>query len=514
MRYRANVVTAKAQSESDLASRAYRLETLLENLPGMVYRCLNEPHWPMDFVSNGCFELCGYKKQDIESQRILWGDFTHPEDIDEVDRLVRHAALSEEPFEVEYRIICKNGECKWVWERGRTVGVSEDGIAVIEGFITDITSRKLSKIGLEQARAYSQAIVDSVAEAVVTIDKNGGVESFNRAAENMFACCVTDILGRDCKQLFATSSHREFETFLEQSKNNPDARETCEINGLAGEDRKFPIALSINQIASEHSDKYVILARDLTRQRNGERELREQREMLSHADRLNTLGEMTAGIAHEINQPLTAISMYAQSGLRFMENSALSNARLGDALEKISVQARRAGAVMQRMQAMAKREVLRHENIKCDVLIKEIRRLAELEASSRNYVIHLDIEEQLNDVHCDSVQVQQVILNLLRNGMESMSSAKCAAQSRIILKACNVESGVRLSIIDCGHGINLELAQELYETFRSNKEFGMGLGLSISRSIIRAHGSRLEFKNNLTGGACFYFSLPSARVAR
>ena len=506
-------MTTNTQTESDLASHAYRLETLLENLPGMVYRCLNEPHWPMDFVSNGCFELCGHKKEDIESQRILWGDFTHPEDIDEVDRLVRQAAKSEEPFEVEYRIICKNGYSKWVWERGRTVGVCEDGTAVIEGFITDITSTKLSKIGLEQARAYSQAIVDSVAEAVITIDHMGKVESFNRAAQNMFACSAADIFGRNCKQLFADTDHLEFEALLEHSKANPDTRETCEINGLVQDKREFPIALSINQIDTEHSDKYVILARDLTRQRTGERELREQREMLAHADRLNTLGEMTAGIAHEINQPLTAISIYAQSGLRFMENLQQNSARLGDALEKLSVQARRAGAVMQRMQAMAKREVSRHETIECESLIRDIRRLAELEAASRNYVIHLDIHKPLYDVHCDSVQIQQVILNLLRNGMESMSTANCASQSRIVLKACNVESGVKISIVDCGLGINPELAQELYKTFQSNKEFGMGLGLSISRSIVRAHGSRLEFKNNSTGGGTrFFFTLPTTRV--
>ena len=505
-------MTPDTQTNSDLASPAYRAETLLENLPGMVYRCLNEPHWPMDFVSNGCLELCGYKKQDIESQRILWGDFTHPEDIDEVDRLVRQAAISKEPFEVEYRIICKNGDSKWVWERGRTVGVCEDGTAVIEGFITDVTSKKLSKIGLEQARAYSQAIVDSVAEAVITIDHTGIVESFNRAAQNMFACRDTNILGQNCKLLFSANDHIEFEAFLEHSKTNPDTRGICEINGLVQDNREFPIALSINQIDTEHSDKYVILARDLTRQRTGERELREQREMLTHADRLNTLGEMTAGIAHEINQPLTAISMYAKSGLRFMENLEQNGARLRDALEKLSVQARRAGAVMQRMQSMAKREVSRHENIECDTLIREIRRLAEIEASSRNYVIHLDIDMQLNDVHCDSVQVQQVILNLLRNGMESMSSANCAAQSKIILKASNVESGVRISIVDCGIGINPKLAQELYKTFKSNKEFGMGLGLSISRSIVRAHGGRLEFKNNAAAGTRFFFTLPCARV--
>ncbi len=122
-----------------------RLETLLKNLPGMAYRCLNLKHWPMDFVSDGCFDLCGYERHEIESQQVLWGDFTHPEMIDEVDRKVRNAAETDEPFEVEYRIITRNGEEKWVWERGRVVDHRADGVAVLEGFITDITDRKLAE---------------------------------------------------------------------------------------------------------------------------------------------------------------------------------------------------------------------------------------------------------------------------------------------------------------------------------------------------------------------------------
>ena len=125
-----------------------RLETLLKNLPGMAYRCLNLKHWPMDFVSDGCFELCGYHRHEIESQQVLWGDFTHPDMIDEVDRKVRNATESGQPFEVEYRIIARNGQEKWVWERGRAVDRRSDGVVILEGLITDITDRKLTEAAL------------------------------------------------------------------------------------------------------------------------------------------------------------------------------------------------------------------------------------------------------------------------------------------------------------------------------------------------------------------------------
>lgn len=369
-----------------------RLETLLMNLPGMAYRCLNESHWPMDFVSQGCFDLCGYRRKEIENQSILWGDFTHPDDIDSVDQMVRSATDKGESFEVEYRIITKGGEIKWVWERGRVVHVRRDGVAVLEGFITDITTRKQSEAELH--------------------------------------------------------------------------------------------------------------ARDL--------QLREQRELLAHVDRLNTLGEMAAAIAHEINQPLTAISTHAQSGLRFLRKSPPTMARVEEGLKLISTQARRAGVVIERIQMMARRQDGNPEVVNVGTLVRGIYHLAELEAQSRNFAIELDLCDEAPAVLCDRVQIQQVILNLLRNGMESMSAEACQINTKIQLCSECVEGGVRIAIVDSGAGISDQVAAQLFEPFRSSKQLGMGLGLSISRSIVVAHDSTLEYFDNPNGGTTFRFTLASA----
>jgi len=130
------------------------LETLLQNLPGMAYRCLNEKNCRMDFVSDGCYELCGYHRHEIESQQVLWGDFTHPDMIAEVERKVRNAAENDTPFEVEYRIIARNGQEKWVWERGRPIDRRADGIVILEGFIADITDRKPAEAGAGSRRSF------------------------------------------------------------------------------------------------------------------------------------------------------------------------------------------------------------------------------------------------------------------------------------------------------------------------------------------------------------------------
>ena len=485
-----------------------RLETLLTNLPGMAYRCLNLKHWPMDFVSDGCFDLCGYHREEIESQQVLWGDFTHPDMIDEVDRIVREAAEAGQPFEVEYRIIARNGQEKWVWERGRAVDRRSDGVVILEGFITDITDRKHTEAALVRAEAYAQAIVESALDAVISVDDQGSIESFNQAASRMFGYRLDEVRGLHCRSLVATSFYREFDRYFQRSRGSNRHDSSLDLNGCDKDDNEFPIVLSMREIVDAEEKKYVILIRDLTEQRQAEREVRDQRDMLAHVDRLNTLGEMAAGIAHELNQPLTAISMYAQSGLRFLRRQTPELQRLDDALDKLSQQAHRAGAVIERMQELTRPHQSHHEVIAAAQLLQEIRDLGEVEAQIRNFIIVLRLDDNLPEVNCDPIQIQQVILNLLRNGMESMRANRCKPGSKIVLQAKTTPTQVRISIIDGGTGVSRTQEKRLYQPFVTSKESGMGLGLSISRSIIAAHGSQIEFKNNKAGGATFSFGLP------
>jgi len=486
-----------------------RLETLLQNLPGMAYRCLNQKHWPMDFVSDGCYDLCGYHRHEIESQAVLWGDFTHPDMIDEVDRKVRYAAKTGTPFEVEYRIIARDGQEKWVWERGRPIDTRDDGVVVLEGFITDITDRKLAEAALMRAEAYAQAIVESALDAVISIDNEGSIESFNQAASKIFGYRSEEVRGQHCRSLVATGFYREFDHYFQRSRDpaNPPLS-SLEINACDKEDREFPIVLSMRAILDLEETKQVMLIRDLTEQRRAEKQVREQRDMLAHVDRLNTLGEMAAGIAHEINQPLTAISMYAQSGLRFLHRQEPQLQRLEDALGKLSQQAHRAGAVIERMQEMTRPHQSHREVVEPTQLLRGIRDLGEVEAQIRNFIIVLHLDDDLPRVSCDPIQIQQLILNLLRNGMESMRANHCKPGSKIVLQARATPSQVRISIIDGGIGVSRKLEKQLYQPFATTKESGMGLGLTISRSIVAAHGDEIEFSNNKNGGATFSFGLP------
>ena len=541
--------TSSPTSREDVQDR---FEILLQNLPGMAYRCLNRSHWPMDFVSDGCYELCGYQRSEIETQSILWGDFTHREDIAEVDRIVTEATHRRKPFEVEYRIIARDGTEKWVWERGRVVDIRDDGVAILEGFITDITHRKKSESALVEARAFAQAVVESATEAVITLDHQGYIESANLSTQTIFGYTPSELTGIHCRHLIDVNSYQSFDRLfstlkslftssIKQNQQQNDAIRSTHsptptnrispsdlamtIYGAKKEGVSFPVDLTLSELPSPQPSRsdplnthtrqledpgYVLLIRDLTAQKAAEREAREQRELMAHTDRLNTLGEMTAGIAHEINQPLTAISMYAKSGLGFLERAPIETTKLSELLNKLSDQAHRAGAIIERMQQMTKPGERQHTSIESETLIKDIHLLAQIEAKLKGFQILLHLDKPLPVVNCDPIQIQQVILNLLRNGFDSMECAHSSTSRKIVLAAEHIENDLVVSIIDRGQGIDPLIAPQLYQPFNTTKASGMGLGLSISRSIIFAHGGTLNFKNNPDKGATFYFTLPQA----
>jgi two-component system sensor kinase FixL len=200
--------------------------------------------------------------------------------------------------------------------------------------------------------------------------------------------------------------------------------------------------------------------------------------------------------------------MYAQSGLRFLRRQNPQLERLEDALDKLSQQAHRAGAVIERMQEMTRPHQSHQEVVAAEQMLREIHDLAEVDAQIRNFIIVMRLDDDLPAVTCDPIQIQQVILNMLRNGMESMRANHCKPGSKIVLQAKISATQVRISIIDDGVGVSRKLEKQLYQPFTTTKDSGMGLGLSISRSIIAAHGGEIEFSNNKTHGATFSFGLP------
>lgn len=250
---------------------------------------------------------------------------------------------------------------------------------------------------------------------------------------------------------------------------------------------------------------------DITPRLHADALIKQQHEQLARLDRLSMLGEMTAGIAHEINQPLTAISTYAQSCLRFSNPENPRPDRLQEALVKLSQQAQRAGAVVERIRELSRRRPTSIELVNVNQLLKIVQELASADAHSHGIAIQTRPALAVPDILCDSVQIQQVLLNLVRNASDSMHSGELRHGDVIILAAEKTESGeVRIAVSDSGLGVSSEIAADLFRPFTTSKDSGMGMGLSISRSIATACGGQLDFSNNQSAGATFVLTLPPA----
>ncbi|MCB1755791.1 MAG: PAS domain S-box protein [Gammaproteobacteria bacterium] len=500
---------------ADLKQTASRLQLLFENLPGMAYRCLNRPDWPMRFVSDGCKRLSGYDRQVLVREPERWGQLIHPDDREKVWQQVQAAVTGKQSFSVEYRITSADGEEKWLWGRGRAVVDTDGKDTLLEGFISDITHRKRAESALSEAQAYAEAIIDTAFEAVIVFDIEGRVERFNRSASHMFGYTGPDVCGRDAGMFLAAPFDKEyrrsFAQFIDSGKL--DIRlSNHEVMCLRSDRSEFPAMLSVSEIEHQSARKFVCVIRDISLQRAAEHEASVHREQLAHVDRLNMLGEMASGIAHEINQPLTAISLFSQAGKRLFDSG--HQERLPEIFDKLSLHAQRAAEVLQRVQTLARKSENYRELLDCRMLVESVAELAEVEAHIRRISIELDIEEDLPTLSVDKVQIQQVVLNLLRNGMQAMQAVEYRNGNAIRLKACLKQPGlVVIAVIDHGGGVSESIARDLFAPFSTTKESGMGMGLSISHAIVSAHGGQLDFFNNSSGGgATFWFSLPSAQA--
>jgi two-component system sensor kinase FixL len=220
------------------------------------------------------------------------------------------------------------------------------------------------------------------------------------------------------------------------------------------------------------------------------------------------MGEMAAGLAHEINQPLSAIAMYAQAGQRFMRSPTREDADVLEALEQINAQALRAGEVIRRLRNFVKNREVKREPVDCNRLLEDLRTLAETDARLHNVRLRIDDEPHLPTVYADPIQLQQVVLNLVRNAIDAMADVP-ESQREIVLSAHLVPEGeIEVVVADHGTGLAPDASEHLFNPFFTTKSGGTGLGLAISRSIVRAHGGRLWHTPNERTGARFHFTLP------
>ena len=368
---------------------------------------------------------------------------------------------------------------------------------------------RAARIRSAGSEAHLTSILATVPDAMIVIDEQGIVHSFSAAAERLFGYTPEDMVGRNVKVLMPSPYRESHDGYLARYLQTGERRIIGIGRVVVGERKDgstFPMELAVGEVVSNKSRLFTGFVRDLTERQEREARLQELQTELVHISRLTAMGEMASALAHELNQPLSAIANYMKGSRRLLEGRAdEQSGMIRDALEKAAEQSVRAGQIIRRLRDFVARgeSDRRVESIK--KLIEEASALALVGAKERGVRVRFQLDPAIDLVLADRVQVQQVLLNLMRNAIEAMEGA--ARRDLILSTAPAPDRMVAVEVADTGTGIAPDIAPQLFQPFVTSKRHGMGVGLSISRTIIEAHGGKIWVDPNPGGGTIFRFTL-------
>ncbi len=364
---------------------------------------------------------------------------------------------------------------------------------------------------LERREAHLNSVLDTVPDATVVIEPNGIVTSFNTAAVRQFGYQPVEVIGHNVNMLMPPPYREQHDGYLHRYLTTGERRiigVDRVVVGRRKDGSTFPMSLAVGETRSGGKIHFTGFIRDLTERQESAARLEAVQGEIARLARFNELGEMASTLAHELNQPLSAIANYVQGCIRLVTRLPEDQAAaLRGALEETAKQALRAGDIIRHLREFVTRGETerRHEDIKS--LIEEAAALALVGSRERGIRTEFDFAPNSDTVLADRIQVQQVLTNLMRNAMEAMKDSE---KKELRIRTLPSEGArVVVEVSDTGPGISDEIAAQLFQPFMTTKPGGMGIGLSISRRIIQSHGGDLIVRRNEAGGATFSFTLPT-----
>ena len=543
-----------AMAPSDAFSPLHRdwdgsMRILLAQLPVAMYVCRKDVHCTVLYINDAVEALTGYPAADFLSGRLTFMDIFRSNDADGIIQQVEEALVKRQPYHLNYRIRHQSGRRVLVEETG--VGVfNGDQLKGLEGFLLEMTgpvgaaeqTGKLMDRLEQRVDRRAQELHDLTCRLQAEIDERQQAEIAARDSERRLqsildnTTAVVYVKQLDGKYLLINNQFchifdlkhervrgsNDFEIFDEaiahKLRDNDreviERREPIEFEEVVRhKDGKLHTYISIKFPLYDMEGRIYAtcgISTDITDRKLAEQAARQHRDQLAHVARLSTMGEMASGLAHELNQPLTAISNYAHGCLRHCESGSLNLTAMAEVAGRIAQQADRAGQIIQRLCQFVKKGDVREAEINIGRIIKNVSVMLDHDMREAGVSIELQLDRQLPMIVGDDIQIEQVILNLLRNAIEASFGGE-GLSTVTISGTLDEQMMVVLQVADHGHGADREQLRRMFEPFFTTKPTGMGMGLNISQTIVEAHGGRMWAMANPDGGLSVFLSLPSSK---
>jgi len=393
-----------------------------------------------------------------------------------------------------------------------TITALYDEAGELRGFgkvIRDVTEQRAVERALKASAAHLESILSTVPDAMVVIDARGRILSFSKAAVSMFGISESEIVGANVSMLMPQPDRGAHDDYLRRYLATGERRIIGKGRTVTGRRRNgstFPMDLFVGEAIADGERVFTGFIRDLTEKQATEQRIEELRSDLVHSARISAMGTMASTLAHELNQPITAVANYMEAIRDLLATANPDDLpTIREALDDAASEAIRAGQIVRRLREFVARGDTEKTVEDLPRLIEETAELALLGARARGITALFDLDPAATPVLVDRVQTQQVLINLVRNAVEAMSETEVR---QLVISTRGDEPGfVRVTVADTGTGIETHVADDLFRAFNSTKTGGMGLGLSICRTIAEANGGRIWTEPREGGGALFHFTL-------
>ena len=497
-------------AQEALRETEQRFRLMADNLREVLWITALQPE-RVAYVSPSFERVWGLPVGALQANPHLWIESIDPEDRPRVGAAWSRVISGEGDYDLEFRIRRPDGTVRWVHDHGVLIRDDRGKPYRVSGIAEDITERKLMEERLRTGEELWRAAFENNPTMYFMMDSAGTVRSVNPFGAEQLGYTVDELVGRPVLDVFHPDDRADVARNCAALFERLGETAQWEFRKIRKDGRMIWVRESARAVPGPAGEPIILVAcEDITDAKRAAEALARVQGELAHVTRVSTMGELAASIAHEINQPLAAIVANANALRRWLAHDPPELEEVRQASTRIADDGKRAGAIVDRVRALSRRAPPTRESLVINDVVMEVLSLISSEAQKCGVLVEPALSSGLPVVLGDRVQIQQVLLNLSINAIESMSALAEGPRRLVIGSSVDEEGRVQVAVADTGAGLAPEAAQRLFEPFFSTKPRGLGMGLAISRSIIESHGGRLSVAPNGPRGAVFRFGLPAA----